>query len=202
MFGFLTRVRDVYSVDSSARFHQLPRPEGARLNLLLGLLFHALPRPLSPLSSLLSTFRFLSAPLTMLSRKYVNVHACPIIRSSRPLFSFVPSLAISRSIFLPCPPACLWSWEDQSILVRESRIHVVPRYELSRASAMRKRSIAQCFALVLEEKGEEREHEERQREEAGSFLLIPLKASLHGFALDESSTVKEESGQANNAPSK
>jgi len=91
-------------------FPQLPRPEGVRLNLLLGLFFHAFPRPL-PISP--SPFRFccrlsgFSASLTMLSRKYVNVHACPIIRSSRSLFSFVSSFAISRSTFLPCSPACL-----------------------------------------------------------------------------------------------
>lgn len=94
-------------------FPQLPRPEGARLNLLPGLLsftpFLALFSylfPLPPPFLRLCRLSGFSTPLTTLSRKYVNVHACPIIRSSRSLFSlrsFVPSVAIFRSIFLPYP---------------------------------------------------------------------------------------------------
>lgn len=74
-----------------------------------------------------------SAPLTTLSRKYVNVHACPIIRSSRSLFSLVRSfgrdLPIDFSPLSTRVPLCaLWN-RDRSILARESRIHVVPRFK-------------------------------------------------------------------------
>lgn len=121
-------------------------------------LLHALPCPLlislpPPPPPFLRLCRLsgFSTPLTTLSRKYVNVHACPIIRSSRSLFSLVPSFLRPRSsdrFFSPIPPACLWS-RDRSILARESRIHVVPRFELARASGTRKRSIVQCFAPVV-----------------------------------------------------
>lgn len=119
-----------------------------------------LSRPSSPSShiSFLPPFRFccrlsgFSTPLTMLSRKYVNVHACPIIRSSRSLFSSVPSFAISRSTFLPCPPACLSAPCETEIdrSSRESHEFTSCRdSELSRASGTRKRSISTRFAPVV-----------------------------------------------------
>lgn len=108
--------------------------------LNLGHLFHAssfstFPPLLSPCSSIrLSGF---SAPLTTLSRNFVNVHACPIIRLSLPSF-FLGSL---RFLNLP-PSSLLWlsyppiaESRDRAILARESHdVLVVPRFELSRAS--------------------------------------------------------------------
>lgn len=137
-------------------FPQLPRPEGARLNLPPGPLLSRPSSPPLPTSPPVSRLRCrlsgFSAPLTTLSRKYVNVHACPIIRSSRSLFSFVPLRSLDRLFPSPHVLACLSApWSQRSIdpRARESRIHVVPRFELSRASGTRKRSIAQCFAPVV-----------------------------------------------------
>lgn len=121
---------------------QLPRPEGTHLNLLLGVLDHLFHAPFLPTFPLLSPrvlrLSGFSTPLTTLSRKFVNVHACPIIRSLSTFvcpFFFFCSRFLDRS--LPPVPCFSSTVESRDRPIHESRI----RFGFcSRAS--RKRSIA------------------------------------------------------------
>lgn len=131
----------------------------------------------------------------MLSRKYVNVHACPIIRSSRSLFSSVPSFAISRSTFLPCPPACLSAPCETEIdrSSRESHEFTSCRdSELSRASGTRKRSIAHSFAPVVARR--ERWGERTRGEVARGSRIVPPYSIKGEFTWVRSSRVVHSEG--------
>lgn len=131
-------------------------------------LLHALPcsLPISlPPPLRLCRLSGFSAPLTTLSRKYVNVHACPIIRSSRSLFSLVPSFLRSRSsdrFFSPIHPRASGAEIDRSS--RESHEFTSCREASSPVPREREndRQYNASPPWSLEEKGEEREREERQ----------------------------------------
>lgn len=154
----------------------LSRPISLRPVLLLSLPLLVRPPPSAQLSGF-------SAPLTTLSRKFVNVHAGSIIRSSlyRSISvararQFAPAsfrssardraMPHDRSFFTLVHPRCVppplrrETSIDPRTRVTNSRR--VPRFQVSRASGTRKRSIARYFfapVVALEEKGDERERE-------------------------------------------
>jgi len=133
----------------------------------------------------------------MLSRKYVNVHACPVIRSSRSLSlslslsfrSLLHSRSLDRLFSSVHPYTSLCLVEPRSIdpRARESRIHVVATIRALPCLGNEKTIDSTMLRPRGRSKRKVRRENTRRGSERGarSFLLIPLKASLHGFALHE-----------------
>lgn len=142
----------------------------------------SLSRPLSSHVSLffLPVLSGFSAPLTTLSRKFVNVHACPIIRSLS-TFVFAPSSSfffffLFRSRFLdrslsPLVP-CFSSTAESREIETGSRARVTNSRRAVRAlsRASRKRSIAARCASPPWSRRKEKKRGEATR---GSGIVSP-----------------------------